>query len=258
MSGVIKDFKKPRLGINVDHVATVRQARGESYPSVVKAAELALDSGADQITIHLREDRRHIQDYDVYEVRELVQKKGALFNFEVGATEEMMNIALEVKPDWICLVPEKREEKTTEGGLNLKNTSIKNNIHSFCEKVKTNLENTKISLFVEAEKQILSEVYSMLPLVDAVEIHTGEYAITFDEEARRNTFLSNLLKFRDEAISKGLGFHGGHGMTKANLVPLIKENIFSEYNIGHWVVAESIFYGLDNVVKSLKNMMRNN
>ena len=258
MPGLIKDYKKPRLGINVDHVATVRQARGESYPSVVKAAEMALDSGADQITIHLREDRRHIQDYDVYEVRELVQKKGALFNFEVGATEEMLDIALKVKPDWICLVPEKREEKTTEGGLNLKNASIQKNIHGFCKKVKASLDNTKISLFVEAEESILSEVYTIQPLVDAVEIHTGEYAITYDDEDKRNNFLRNLLKFRDEAISKGLGFHGGHGMTESNITPLINENIFSEYNIGHWVVAESIFYGLDNVVKSLKNMMREN
>jgi len=167
----------PRLGINIDHVATLRQARGESYPSLVSAAEVALENGADQITIHLREDRRHIQDTDVEAIALVTRKFGKPLNLEMGAAEEILNMAIEVSPSWICLVPEKREELTTEGGLNLLNDEVFSKLQSVCNQLRKNIEGVKISLFLEAREEVLMRALDLC--VDAVEIHTGEYASDF-------------------------------------------------------------------------------
>jgi pyridoxine 5-phosphate synthase len=161
-------IKKIRLGVNIDHVATLRQARGESYPSIVEAADMALMAGADQITIHLREDRRHIQDTDVPAVKMVTERYGRPLNLELGANDEIIQLACEVRPDWICIVPEKREEKTTEGGLDLRDLKNFDKISKTCDLFKEKIPNVKISLFVEADPEILGLCAKMN--IDAVEI----------------------------------------------------------------------------------------
>ncbi len=244
---------KSRLGVNIDHVATLRQARGEFYPSVVKAAELALFSGADQITIHLREDRRHIQDTDVPAVQKVTREHNKLFNLEIGIDDEIVDIAIEIKPDWICIVPEKREEKTTEGGLNLKDKSNFLRISNAIKKIKHNCPSTKISLFVEADEPTLNACIDLD--VDAVEIHTGEYAKAFLEEEDYSVFVEKFKSYKHMMESSNIGYHAGHGLTDLSLAPLVKEKIFSEYNIGHWIISDSVFYGLKDTVKKLLKIM---
>ena len=253
MSGV--ESFSPRLGVNVDHVATLRQARGEVYPSVVQAAKLALESGADQITIHLREDRRHIQDADVNDVFKLVKENNSLFNFEIGASDEMVDKACHIKPDWVCLVPEKREEKTTEGGLNLLEPNTFKKIQSASIRIKEITPQTKISLFVESKEEILRKVSELKNVIDGVEIHTGDYAICFNNGKPVDSYFDEFKAGKKIISESGLSFHAGHGLTKDSLIPLVKLNLFSEYNIGHWIISESIFQGLGQVVKDLKNVL---
>lgn len=244
-----------RLGVNIDHIATLRQARGEDYPSLVEGARTVLDAGADQITIHLREDRRHIQDYDVAAIKLVTDRYGVPLNLEMGANEDILSIALEVKPQWVCLVPEKREEKTTEGGLNLKDSANFERIKIVCQKLKDKIPHVKISLFVEADLETLEHASRLN--IDAVEIHTGDYAIDFNHgrdvlkhfERYKEAF--NFLK------GKNIGFHAGHGLTDKSLVPLLKLDLFQEYNIGHWIICKAVFDGLFNTVKSLKDLIRN-
>ena len=162
----------PRLGINIDHVATLRQARGERWPCPLQAAKICLDAGADQITAHLREDRRHIQDADIFGLKEITSRHKIPLNFEMGASRDIFDIACRVVPDWICLVPEKRQERTTEGGLDL--VGKFESIRDICQDLKNSIEGVKISLFVESRPDILERAIR-LP-VDAVEIHTGGYA----------------------------------------------------------------------------------
>jgi pyridoxine 5-phosphate synthase len=162
----------PRLGINIDHVATLRQQRDEDYPNMERAAEICLESGADQITIHLREDRRHIQDLDVPAVQKITNKYNKPLNFEIGCNAEIVKFASEIKPEWVCLVPENREEKTTEGGLNLTSEPIFLKIMQTCEFLKQESPGTKISLFLESNPEILDKA-AELP-IEAVEIHTGD------------------------------------------------------------------------------------
>ena len=182
---------KARLGVNIDHVATLRQARGEFYPRVTRAAELVIATGADQITMHLREDRRHIQDQDMYDVHKLTKSAGIPLNFEMGANEDIIDVALKVKPEWICLVPEKREEKTTEGGLNLKDPNTFERIESCMARLRTGIENVKISLFVEAEHETIKLCQELKP--EAVEIHTGEYAKDFLENKSIQKHLKQII-----------------------------------------------------------------
>ncbi len=254
MSGVII---RPRLGVNIDHVATLRQARGESYPSVDNAAKVALENGADQITIHLREDRRHIQDFDVFSVQKIVREKESLLNFEIGATEEMVKLAVEISPDWVCLVPEKREEKTTEGGLNLRDPKTFSNILKSSEQIKKGSPSTKISLFVESDDEILKKVIEMKEFIDAVEIHTGEYAIDFNHERPISKHIESFQKGKLLIDSVGIGYHAGHGLTDESTKLLVEQNLFAEYNIGHWIISESVFSGLGSVVSDLKNIIEN-
>jgi len=247
-----------RLGVNIDHVATLRQARGEAYPSVKKAAEVSIDHGADQITIHLRGDRRHIQDYDVDAVHEVVKEKNSLLNFEIGATREMILKAKALKPDWVCLVPEKREERTTEGGLNLGDPKVVENLKIACEEIKESSPLTKISLFVESDQKTMDTVISIKQVIDAIEIHTGEYAIDVNKNHEIKHHLDQYLVAKKMIEGEGLGFHAGHGLTDVSLKYLADIDLFSEYNIGHWIIAQSVFDGLGTTVRKLKNIIQKN
>jgi pyridoxine 5-phosphate synthase len=243
---------KPRLGVNIDHVATLRQARGENYPSVVDAANTSFINGADQMTIHLREDRRHIQDTDVEAIQLVAKKYGRPLNFEMGCNQEIIDIAVATGPEWICLVPENRAEKTTEGGLNLKDEAIASHVQKTCEHLKANIKNVKISLFLEADPIILTRACEMP--IDAVEIHTGDYASahlngeSFDEHLNAFQMAKELLN------AKSVGCHAGHGLTNESVLPLLKDRLFTEYNIGHWVICQAVFQGLGNVVADLNKL----
>lgn len=242
-----------RLGVNIDHVATLRQARGEPYPSVVDAANVCLNNGADQITIHLREDRRHIQDTDVEAVRLVTKKFGKPLNLEIGVDPEIIDIAIAAAPDWICVVPEKREEQTTEGGLDLKNTETFEKIKMACQKLKESIPQLKISLFVEADEEILKKSKEIN--CDAVEIHTGDFARAHLNGEDTGEFIEQFKNSQKLCLELGLGHHAGHGLTHESVEVLVKENLFIEYNIGHWIVCQAVFDGLGKVVQNLKNLM---
>lgn len=242
-----------RLGVNIDHVATLRQARGESYPSVVEAARLALEAGADQITIHLREDRRHIQDTDVPAVKLVTERYGKPLNLELGVNPEIIAIAIEARPDWICVVPEKREERTTEGGLNLLDDGQYEKVKTACSELKKQIPGVKISLFVEADPETLKRCASCE--VDAVEIHTGDYAKDFLEDNPVAPHLERFKQGKDFIEKAGLGYHAGHGLTDESLAPLVAKNLFSEYNIGHWIICDAVFNGMRASIEKLTTIM---
>ena len=247
-------MKTPRLGVNIDHVATLRQQRGEFYPEVIRAAEVSLAAGAHQITIHLREDRRHIQDRDVSEVHLICKQMGMALNLEMGCHDEMIAIAGHQKPEWVCLVPEKREERTTEGGLDLVDIKNFERVKAACKNIKKNTPTSKISLFVEADSEVLKRCLE-LP-IDAVEIHTGEYAKDFLAKKDLSSHLKKFREGRKQIKKAGLGYHAGHGLTYESLLPLLEEKQFEEYNIGHWIVGEAIFIGLGHVVKEMLVLMK--
>ena len=243
---------KPRLGVNIDHVATLRQARGEDYPSIKRASEDVLSNGADQITIHLREDRRHIQVEDIGVVKEFTKKSGVPLNLEMACGHEIIEISKKFKPDWICIVPEKREERTTEGGLDLNNLITLNKVRDACTNLKREIPGIKISLFLEAKKDILETAINLA--IDAVEIHTGEYAKFF---LSGKDYQGHLNAFKDSQIflkQNNVACHAGHGLTIESVVPLLNEGCFEEYNIGHWIIADSVFRGLDQVIKEFSKL----
>jgi len=243
--------KIPRLGVNLDHVATIRQARGENYPSLQNALKVAINSGADQITLHLREDRRHIQDFDILPALEECKAQKVLFNLEMAIHSEMIDFAISVKPDWICLVPEKREEKTTEGGLHLSHDQNRLNLKNAIDKLREKTPSTKISLFVEADVKNLEHLFFLAP--EAVEIHTGSYAKDFLLGKSTISYEQNFQTVFKEMKKRNIGYHAGHGLTDKSLMPLLELKIFAEYNIGHWIVSESIFRGLSDVIKEMKS-----
>jgi pyridoxine 5-phosphate synthase len=243
-----------RLGVNIDHVATLRQARGEYYPSLVEAATVCLEAGADQITLHLREDRRHIQDTDLGAIKLVTERFDRLLNLEMGCTDEIAHIAETLAPEWICLVPEKREEKTTEGGLDLINTANYEKIARMVDRLKKRLNSTKISLFVESDLSTL-ELASKLP-IDAVEIHTGEYARAFLNGEDTAHFIEQYFEARKFIQSKQIGYHAGHGLTFESTKLLVDQHLFEEYNIGHWIICQSVFDGLKNVVSSMVELIK--
>jgi pyridoxine 5-phosphate synthase len=243
-----------RLGVNIDHVATLRQQRGEFYPEVSRAAEVALATGAHQITIHLREDRRHIQDSDVPAVHDVCRKFNLPLNFEMGCHDEMIQKAIKERPAWVCLVPEKREERTTEGGLDVLDENNFQRVKSACEKIKAASPQTKISLFVEAHEEVLKKC--LLMKADAVEIHTGEYAKDFLQKKDIDSHLEKYRLGHKIIKSAGWGYHAGHGLTFDSLEPLLKQAKFEEYNIGHWIIAESVFLGLGHVIKEMLTLIK--
>jgi len=244
----------PRLGVNIDHVATLRQARGENYPSIVEAAQIALNQGAEQITIHLREDRRHIQDTDVEAVLLVTKKFGKPLNLEMGCNDEIIDIAIATNPDWICLVPENRQERTTEGGLNIIDQEQFEHVQKTCKKLKENIKNVRISLFVEADSATLEKA-ATLP-IDAVEIHTGDFAKAHLNGESTKTHLETYELAHNIVKRARLGFHAGHGLTDESVKPLLEQGLFEEYNIGHWIICQAVFEGLGNVIKKLADQMK--
>jgi pyridoxine 5-phosphate synthase len=239
---------KKRLGVNIDHVATIRNARGVNYPSPLRAALIAEKSGADSITIHLREDRRHIIDYDLA----IIKKKLKIpLNLEMAPTKEMLNLALKYKPDYVCVVPEKRSEITTEGGLNLlnKNKFLKGIINSLKAK------KIRVSLFIEPT--ILNVLMSKELGADCVELHTGKYCNSFNIKKKRNLEINRLKKVSLFARNKNLGVHAGHGLTYKTAKTISRIKYIEEFNIGHFIVSEAVFVGLKKSIKIFKNILNN-
>ncbi|GAB6066478.1 pyridoxine 5'-phosphate synthase [Aquifex pyrophilus] len=235
-----------RLGVNVDHVATVRQARRTFEPSPVFAALIAQQAGADQITLHLREDRRHIQDRDLELIKELVNIP---VNLEMAPTEEMREIALRVRPDRITLVPERREEITTEGGLDV--VSMKERLKEYLKPLKE--AGIEISLFIEPDKEQIEA--SLYVGADAIEIHTGRYANLWNEH-RFEEAREELRRIREAAIyarERGLRVYAGHGLTYHNVKEFVRElkDVVEELNIGHSIVANAVIFGFERAVKEM-------
>ena len=236
-----------KLGVNIDHVATIRNARGEFHPDPVSVAKFVKNSGADSITIHLREDRRHINDMDA---KKICSTKGILVNLEISTNPNIMKIALKIKPDFICIVPENRKEVTTEGGLDVKSNKkkLKDIITKFKkDKIRTSLfinpsiSDVKVSKFLEA---------------DCIEIHTGRLAQLVKSKKNYTKELSKIKKCSVLADKIGLEVHAGHGLDYKSAKILSKINEIKEFNIGHYIIGESIFYGLKKVIKNFKKIIK--
>ena len=234
------------LGVNIDHIATLRQARGTQYPDPVHAALLAEQAGADLITLHLREDRRHIQDHDVERLRPLLHTR---MNLEMAATEEMLALASRVRPHDCCIVPERREELTTEGGLDVH--ANRERLENCCQRLRQ--AGVRVSLFVDPEpKQIAAAAAIGAPVI---EIHTGHYADAPDE-ARRRDELSRVVRAVEQGSSLGLKVNAGHGLHYHNVQPVAAIVGISELNIGHAIIARAVFVGLEAAVREMKRLMR--
>lgn len=234
-----------RLGVNIDHVATIRQARGTRYPSVVQAALRAEQSGADAITLHLREDRRHIQDADVHALRGILQTR---MNLEMAVTEEMIAIALQVKPQDVCLVPERREELTTEGGLDVVRHFDK--VKFACQRLGD--AGIRVSLFINADETQLDA--SKAVGAPVVELHTGGFADAETEHVR-NEELFRIKNAVVHGVSLGLSVNAGHGLHYHNVHQVASIPGVDELNIGHAIVAHALFVGWDSAVREMKALM---
>lgn len=233
------------LGVNVDHIATLRQARGTTYPDPAHAAAVAEHAGASGITIHLREDRRHIVDRDVYTMAKTIQTR---MNLEMAVTDEMIAIAEEVKPEFVCLVPEKREELTTEGGLD-----VKGQLEKVTDAVsRLTKAGIKVSLFIDAdESQIDAALATKAPYI---EIHTGHYAdATSDIE--QATELEKIIAGVKYAADKGIIVNAGHGLHYHNVKPIAEIPEIYELNIGHAIIARAAIDGLEKAVRDMKRLM---
>jgi len=243
---ISKNFREKRLGVNIDHVATLRQARGTEYPNLLNAAHTAIEAGADGITIHLREDRRHIQDVDVFEIREAITQH---LNLELALTQEMLDIALKVQPDYVCIVPEKREELTTEGGLNL--LPIEESLRDACQMLKQ--KNIGLSLFIEADTQQIDMAKSVG--ANAIEIHTGSYANLSGQAQDKE--LEKIQSQSRYASNLGLIVNAGHGLHYNNVQSIVDIPEIYELNIGHSLIAAALFDGLHDSVSKMKKLMLN-
>ncbi len=234
------------LGINIDHVATLRQARGTRYPDTVLAAALAEEAGADGITVHLREDRRHIQDRDIYMLKDTLQTR---MNFEMAVTEEMIGIASKVKPSHCCLVPEKREELTTEGGLDVVGQLEK--IKSATQRLAAN--QIEVSLFIDPDNaQIDATIACGAPVI---ELHTGAYAGA-DNAKDQRIELERIQKAAAYAYEKGLIVNAGHGLHYHNVEQIAEIPQLNELNIGHGIIARAVFVGLKEAVSEMRQLMQ--
>ncbi|MGO8755516.1 MAG: pyridoxine 5'-phosphate synthase [Gallionellaceae bacterium] len=234
-----------KLGLNIDHIATLRQARGARYPNVVRAALICEEAGADAITLHLREDRRHIQDADVETLRGMLQTR---MNLESAVTDEMIAIALRIKPHEICLVPERREELTTEGGLD---------VVRHYDAVKRATERCldagiRVSLFIDAEERQLDAAKKLGAPV--VEIHTGKYADA-DSVPGLQRELARIQQAVEHGHGLGLQVNAGHGLNYHNVRPVVAIPHIAELNIGHAIVAEALFVGLEQAVRKMKALL---
>ena len=238
-----------RLGVNIDHVATLRNARGGAYPDPVRAALLAEAAGADGITAHLREDRRHIRDSDV---EALMEQINSPFNFEMAATTEMQAIALGLKPHAVCLVPEKREERTTEGGLEVAGDEVR--LKEFISPLAD--AGCRVSLFVAADERQLEASCRVGATI--VELHTGAYC-DFHTEGNFEAADAELERIKHCATfahNLGLEVHGGHGLTFDNVGPLAALPEIAELNIGHFIISESVFIGLEVAISKMRKLMQ--
>lgn len=234
------------LGVNIDHIATVRNARGTNYPDPVQAAFVAEQAGAEGITVHLREDRRHITDRDVRILRETIQTR---MNLEMAVTDEMVGIACDIKPHFVCLVPEKREEVTTEGGLDVAGQQDKIN----AAVAQLSQAGILVSLFIDPDhRQIEAAVASGAPYI---EIHTGAYAEAV-EGLSREAELARIRHAATFAASLGLKVNAGHGLTYHNVQPIAALPEMHELNIGHAIIGRALFSGLADAVKEMKLLMR--
>lgn len=237
---------KLRLGVNIDHVATLRNARGGAHPCPVAAAQLAMDAGADGITAHLREDRRHIRDDDM---RRLKAEIALPLNFEMAATTEMLALALEIRPNACCLVPEKREERTTEGGLDVAGQVPA--LTDYC--VRLNAVGIRTSLFIDPET---AQVEAAARIgADIVELHTGSYAEHAVGSSARGQALAQLKAAATFAHSLGLEVHAGHGLTFENVGDIAAIPELVELNIGHFLIGEAVFTGLDIAILEMRRLM---
>ena len=232
------------LGINIDHVATLRNARGTTYPDPLKAARLAEEAGADLITLHLREDRRHIKDADLMALRPLIQTR---MNLECAVTPEMINIACRVQPHDVCLVPEKREEVTTEGGLDV--VGHFDTVKAATTQLKA--AGIRVSLFIDPEEKQIQAAKDVGATV--VELHTGRYADLAGDQQKQE--LERIRKAAQFGKSIGLRVNAGHGLHEGNVIPVAAIAELSELNIGHAIVAEALFKGWKKTITDMKALM---
>ena len=236
-----------RLGVNIDHVATVRNARGEYHPDPYSAALQVVKMGADSVTIHLREDRRHINDLDA---KKICKTKKVLVNLEISINKKIVNNALRIKPDYICLVPENRKEVTTEGGLNL--VKYKKKLKIIIEKFKKNKIRTSLFINPSIKDVILSKELN----VDCVEIHTGKISNLVKSKKEYNKELNRIKKCSILANKLKIEVHAGHGLDYQTTKILAKIKEIEEFNIGHFIIGESIFDGLSKVIKKFKKIIK--
>lgn len=234
-----------KLGVNIDHVATLRQARNTVYPDPVYAAVLAELGGADGITVHLREDRRHIQERDIFLLKEVVKTR---LNLEMAATKEMVKIASKLKPEMVTLVPEKREELTTEGGLDIR----KNLDKITYVKEELSKSDIKVFVFIDADKKQIEA--AIKTGVAGIEIHTGRYADASNEREQKNELLSIIDAARFSADA-GLVTSAGHGLHYRNVTAIAAIPFLYELNIGHSIIAQAVYVGLENAVKQMKEII---
>ncbi len=234
------------LGVNIDHIATLRQARGTRYPDPVQAALDAEQAGADGITVHLREDRRHIQDRDVEILKDVLQTR---MNLEMAVTEEMISIAERIKPAHCCLVPEKREELTTEGGLDV--VGQRDKVKAACDRL--GAAGIEVSLFIDADqKQIETSAEVGAP---AIEIHTGHFA-EYTEQSDIAAEMQRIIGGVEQGVNAGLIVNAGHGLHYHNVEAIAAITEINELNIGHALIARAMFTGLSEAVKEMKRIMR--
>ena len=237
-----------RLGVNIDHVATVRNARGSAYPDPLRAAKLAEEAGADGITAHLREDRRHISDADI---EALMAGLTLPLNFEMAATEEMQRIALRHRPHAVCIVPEKREERTTEGGLEV--ARDENRLAHFIAPLRE--AGCRVSIFIAADRRQIEAAHRIG--AEVIELHTGAYCDAFHEGdmATRDRELAALTEMAEFAAGLGLEVHAGHGLTYDTVGPIAALPQVRELNIGHFLIGEAIFRGLQPAIAEMRRLM---
>ena len=237
-----------RLGVNIDHVATVRNAREENHPDPYYAALQVMKMGADSVTIHLREDRRHINDLDA---KKICKTKRVLVNLEISMNDKIVNNALKIKPDYICLVPENRKEITTEGGLNI--IKNKKRLKSIIEKFKKKKIRTSLFINPSIKDITLSKELN----VDCVEIHTGKLSNLVKSKKKYNNELNRIKKCSILASKLNIEVHAGHGLDYKTTGILNKIKEIEEFNIGHFIIGESIFIGLSKVIKKFKSIIKN-
>ena len=240
---------KYRLGVNIDHVATLRNARGEGYPSIKNAALECIKAGADLITVHLREDQRHIKPKDVINLKKILKKP---LNLEMALTNKMIDFAIKIRPTFVCIVPEKRKELTTEGGLNLFNNInfLKKNIR----KLQSN--NIKVSLFIDPSLKNIKQ--SIRLKANNVELHTGKYCKLLQTN-KKNKALKEFKKIKiaaKYALQNKINVHCGHGLNYKSTKNIKKIKEILEFNIGHFLIGESIFEGMGSVIKTFKKILK--